>query len=84
MTESPLPRLGACGICSWHPDQRHRIRDAQWERITAGEDPTEVAADWGWTPAQMLALWQDVDDNLVEMVLVAGMNAVLRSEGGYE
>lgn len=52
----PMPMPGPCGICGWHPDQRHRVRDAQWERIIAGEDVTDVARDWAWTPEQMLAL----------------------------
>jgi hypothetical protein len=62
----PMPRLGPCGVCGSHPDQRHRIRDTQWERLIAGEDPTELAAEWDWTPEQMLALWHDIDTNLVE------------------
>ena len=65
---SPIPPLGPCRVCDWHPDQRHRIRDVQWERLILGEDPTELAAEWDWTPDQMLALWQDIDAELVARI----------------
>lgn len=64
----PIPRLGPCGICGWHPDQRHRIRDAIFERLMAGEDLDDVCMDYAYTPDQIMALHLDIDRNLVEMI----------------
>ncbi|MGL4297537.1 MAG: hypothetical protein ACRCW4_00495 [Candidatus Neomicrothrix subdominans] len=67
-TPPPLPRLGPCELCGTHPDQRHRIRDAIIERLLADEPATDVCADYDWTPAQFLALVEDIDANLIEMI----------------
>jgi uncharacterized protein (DUF433 family) len=43
-----FPRLGPCGLCGTPDlDQRHRVVDAIAGRLAAGEDPVEVAADYG-------------------------------------
>jgi hypothetical protein len=43
-----FPRLGSCGLCGTPGlDQRHRVVDAIAGRLAAGEDPVEVAADYG-------------------------------------
>ncbi len=67
-TPSPMPRLGPCGICGWHPDQRHRVRDAIFERLVAGEDIGQVCEDYEYTPDEVMALHLDIDANLVEMI----------------
>ena len=46
--DPPGPRSSAptrCAFCGY-PDHRHRIVDAIWERIAAGEDPETVLADY--------------------------------------
>lgn len=64
----PSPRLGPCGICGWHPDQRHRVRDTILSRLLAGEPAGDVANDYGWTPDEIMALHLDIDANLVDMI----------------
>ena len=64
----PILRLGPCGICGWHPDQRHRILDAIIDRLIADESIEEISSDYyGWTAAQIRALYYDVQDNLAEL-----------------
>jgi hypothetical protein len=41
-----FPELGPCGICGSGLDQRHRVLDAIYDRVAAGETPDEVAADY--------------------------------------
>ena len=45
-----------CEICGY-PDRRHRVVDAIWHRIGAGEDPHTVLADYVGTndPIRWLA-----------------------------
>ena len=64
----PIPRQGPCGICGWHPDQRHRVLDAIIDRLLAGEDIESIEFDYGWNADQIRALYYDVDANLVEMI----------------
>lgn len=55
-----FPRLGPCGICGVAGlDQRHRVVDAIAGRLAAGEDPGEVAADYGLSldAVQAVAAW---------------------------
>jgi hypothetical protein len=68
---SPIPRLGPCGICGWHPDQRHRILDAIIDRLLAGEDLDDVCDDYEWTPQEIRGLYYDVTTNLAEMATAA-------------
>jgi uncharacterized protein (DUF433 family) len=43
-----FPPLGPCGICGTPGlNQRHRVVDAIAGRLEAGEDPDEVAEDYG-------------------------------------
>lgn len=64
---SPIPRLGPCGLCGWHPDQRHRIRDAIFDLLLAGEDPETICEIYEWTIPEIRALHYDIDTNLAEM-----------------
>ena len=64
----PYGRLGPCGICGVHPDQRHRIRDAIFERVAAGEDIEDVCRDYDWTPDQAMALHLDIDRTLCQYI----------------
>lgn len=63
----PIPRLGPCGICGWHPGQRHRTVDAIVERLVAGDDINSICDDYEWTADQIWALYMDVTTNLAEM-----------------
>lgn len=67
-TATPIERLGPCLLCGWHPDQRHRIRDAIFERLVGGDDIEQICEDYEWTPDQIMALHLDVDENLIEMI----------------
>ena len=67
MTDSPIPRLGPCGVCGWHPDQRHRILDAIVEQLIAGDNIDQICDDYNWTADQIQALYDDFTTNLAEM-----------------
>lgn len=45
-----MPWRGECGLCGG-PDARHRVIDAMAECVRAGDDPDDVAADFGYPVA---------------------------------
>lgn len=57
-----FPFTGPCLLCGRHPDSRHRIVDAIWERCAAGEDPDVVLADYGLTAHEFLTLHLQVEN----------------------
>ena len=69
MTDTADRRAGhRCAFCG-HPEQLHRTRDAQWDRLAAGEPIEAVAADYGTTPFEMTMMWTDLDERLVEQIV---------------
>lgn len=66
------PYRGPCGICSNHPDARHRQADAIAGALAGGDGPAQVAADYMDGPlAETVAL----------MVAVAALAADRRLHG---
>jgi hypothetical protein len=56
-----------CAFCG-HPEQLHRTRDTQWERIAAGDHIADVADDYDGTVPAMVAMWTGIDERLVELI----------------
>ena len=59
-----FPFRGPCGLCGG-PDARHRVWDAMLERVAAGDDSADVAADYGVSEqavAAVVSYWTVDDD----------------------
>jgi len=58
------PYSGRCGLCG-HPDARHRAAEALTERLEAGDQPADLAADYNLTwdaHVWAVAFWTTASD----------------------
>lgn len=56
--------MTACQLCG-HPDSRHRMLDAMWGRMRAGEPIEEVLLDYQLTLREFVALTVEVGVEVV-------------------
>lgn len=56
-----IVKQGPCAFCGGRY-ARHRLIDAQMDRVMAGEDTDECAADWDMTGEQMVMEWRALMD----------------------
>ena len=65
---TPWEHPGPCGICGWHPDQRHRVLDAIFDYLVGGEDIGSICKTYEWTPDEVRGLYYDVQQHLVDEI----------------